>query len=87
MFGEMQQCGKGTPEPSCIVWFIKQNAIQFLLGAVLFGLVVTFLLNRQMNPFVNPTLGNIVANLLVLLGIFSIVGVDLWQYMDLKEKK
>jgi hypothetical protein len=83
--GEMQQCGKGTNEPSCIVWFLKQNMLQILLGTVLFGLVVTFLLSRQMNPFVNPTIGNIVASGLVLLGIFSIVGVDVWQYMDLKK--
>lgn len=72
-----QQCG-GQSQPSCIVWFLKQYAAQLIFGAVLFGLVVTFLLSRQMNPYLNPTAGNIVASGLVLLGILSLVGVDIW---------
>jgi formate-dependent nitrite reductase membrane component NrfD len=73
-----QQCGQGTNEPSCVMWFLKQNAAQLIFGGVLFGLVVTFLLSKQMNPYLNPTAGNIVASGLVLLGILSLVGVDVW---------
>ncbi len=72
-----QPCGT-TGTPSCAVYFLQQNAMPLALGGILFAVVVVYLLDKRLNPFVNPTWSNILVSLLILIGILAILGFELW---------
>ena len=77
-FTQVQECGTGTSNPSCIVYFLQQNAMAIAFGAVLFGLVLVYLLDKRMNPFTNPTWGTISTSFLIFVGILALVGVEIY---------
>ena len=75
--GLSQPCGT-TGTSNCIVYYIQQNAMAIAFGAVLFGLVLVYLLDKRMNPFTNPTWGTISTSFLIFVGILALVGVEIY---------
>lgn len=70
-------CQAGTE--MTLYCFLKQNAMQIAFGVILFGFALTYLLSRQFNPYYTRTIPNFILGGLILLGIFAIIGIDLWH--------